>query len=53
MVGDVLKKVRNELGITQAKLAFDAGIDRTYVSELETNKRSPTVDMLFRICDGP
>jgi hypothetical protein len=32
------------------KATFEAGIDRTYVSHLENGHKSPTVDVLFRIC---
>jgi transcriptional regulator with XRE-family HTH domain len=52
MLGDQLKKAREGADLTQEKLAFEAGVDRTYVSQLEHNKKSPTVDVLFRICDA-
>jgi transcriptional regulator with XRE-family HTH domain len=29
-----------------------AGIDRTYVSMLERNIKSPTLETLFRVCDA-
>lgn len=38
--------------MSQEALAFAAGIDRTYLSELENSHKSPTVEMLFRICDA-
>ncbi len=38
------------VGLTQEKLAFAAEVDRTYISMLENDKKSPTVDMLMRIC---
>ena len=38
--------------MSQEKLSFEASIDRSYLSELENNHRSPTVDMLFRVCDA-
>ncbi len=31
-------------------LAFDAQVSRNYVSLLELNEKSPTVDVLLRIC---
>ena len=52
MIGDVQKKTREASGKTQEQLAFDAEIDRTYISQIENNKKSPTIDMLFRICEG-
>jgi len=50
MLGDELKKARTAAQLTQEELSYAAEIDRTYVSMLERNKKSPTVDVLFRIC---
>jgi transcriptional regulator with XRE-family HTH domain len=52
MLGDELRKARNSAKLTQEQLSFAAKIDRTYISQLENNKKSPTVDVLFRICDA-
>lgn len=52
MLGDELRKAREAAGLTQEKLAFAAGLDRTYISQLEHDKKSPTLDVLFRICDA-
>jgi transcriptional regulator with XRE-family HTH domain len=51
-VGLELRKAREEAELTQEELSFAAEIDRTYVSQLERNLKSPTVDVLFRICDA-
>lgn len=50
MIGDELRKSRQKAGLTQEKLAFEAGVDRTYISQLENDKKSPTLEVLFRIC---
>jgi transcriptional regulator with XRE-family HTH domain len=50
MLGDILRKAREEAGLSQEQVAFRAGVDRTYVSQLENDKKSPTVQMLFRLC---
>lgn len=52
MLGDELKRSREAAGMTQEKLSFAAGVDRSYISLLENGKKSPTVDLLFRICDA-
>lgn len=52
MLGDAIRHFREEAGMTQEALAFEAGVDRTYISQLERNKKSPTVDVLFRLCDA-
>ncbi len=50
MLGDELRKCREAAGLSQERLADKAGIDRTYVSILERDRQSPTVDMLIRVC---
>ncbi len=52
MLGDVLRQARIDAGFTQEKLSFEAHVDRTYISELENDHKSPTLDVLFRICDA-
>lgn len=52
MVGTVLQKMRLKVGMTQEELALKAKVDRTYISMLEHNKKSPTLDMLFRLCQA-
>jgi transcriptional regulator with XRE-family HTH domain len=50
LLGEALRQARKATGISQEELAFEAKIDRTYVSQLENGHKSPTVDVLFRIC---
>ena len=50
LLGEALQKARKASGISQEDLAFEAKVDRTYVSQLENGHKSPTVDFLFRIC---
>ena len=50
MLGTELRNARNEAKMTQEQLSFAAEIDRTYISQLENDKKSPTVDVLLRIC---
>ena len=52
MLGDVLRQARIDAGFTQEKLSFEAHVDRTYISELGNDHKSPTLDVLFRICDA-
>jgi transcriptional regulator with XRE-family HTH domain len=52
MMGDELRKLRERAGLTQEQLSFRAGVSRPYVSSLERDLSSPTVDTLFRICDA-
>ncbi len=52
MLGDELRKARKKAGLTQEELSFRANLDRTYISQLENNRKSPTVDVLFRLCEA-
>lgn len=51
MVGEELRAARLAANLTQEKLADEAGISRNYVSLLELNRKSPTVDLLLGLCD--
>jgi transcriptional regulator with XRE-family HTH domain len=52
MLGEELRKARHAAGLTQEELSFRANVHRTYISQLEHDKKSPTVDVLFRLCDA-
>jgi transcriptional regulator with XRE-family HTH domain len=52
MLGDELRNARTAAGLTQEALSFAARIDRTYISQLENNKKSPTIDVLMRLCEA-
>lgn len=43
---------RLKAGMTQEELASKAKVDRTYISMLEHDKKSPTLDILFRLCQA-
>ena len=38
--------------MTQEELSFRADVDRSYISQLENDRKSPTVEMLLRLCDA-
>ncbi|MDB5822125.1 MAG: transcriptional regulator [Herminiimonas sp.] len=44
-----LKRLRLKRGISQEKLALDAGVERAYVGLIERQKSSPTIDMVAKI----
>ncbi|MEM6258209.1 MAG: helix-turn-helix transcriptional regulator [Planctomycetota bacterium] len=50
MLGDELNKARLAKGLSQQTLATKAGVTREYISKLENNRSSPTVDTLLAIC---
>jgi len=51
MLGQRLKQLRKEKGMTQAELAEALGVSTGTVAMWETNKRKPTFEMLERLSD--
>lgn len=52
VVGANVRRLRVERGLTQEKLAFEAGLDLTYVGGIERGRRNPTVVVLGRIAEA-
>ncbi len=48
-LGPRVKRLRRELGLTQAQLAADLGISAPYVALIERNQRPVTADLLLRL----
>lgn len=48
-IGNRIKELRKEKGISQEKLALNAELDRTYVAGVESGKRNPSVKSLEKI----
>ncbi len=44
-----LKRIRNERGWSQRRLATEAGVDQVTVNHIETGKRSPNVETLEKL----
>ena len=49
--GKVLRKRRNQAGISQEKLALACNLDRTYISLLERGLRQPSLSTIFTIAN--
>lgn len=49
LVGLNVRRLRVERGIAQERLAFDAGVDRSYVGGVERGEENPTVDILDKL----
>lgn len=41
--GEVLRRYRTDMNVSQEELAFRAGVDRTFVSRIERGIRQPTI----------
>ena len=44
-----LRRLRQDKGLSQEAFAHEAGIHRTYISDLERGSRNPTITVVDRI----
>lgn len=51
-LGNALRDVRQELGISQEIMAGKAGLSRNYIGEIERGKKSITVYALFELLEA-
>jgi transcriptional regulator with XRE-family HTH domain len=48
-VGKRIKELRNGIEISQESLGLKAGVDRTYVTDVENGRRNVSVEILERV----
>jgi transcriptional regulator with XRE-family HTH domain len=51
-LGENVRRLRNAKGLSQEALALDAGMKRSYLSDLERGTRNPSVRALGRLADA-
>ena len=51
-VGKVIKRAREEKGVSQEVLSGFADIGRTHLSAIERGERKPTLETFFKICEA-
>lgn len=44
-----VRKLRGELGLSQERLAADAGLDRAYLGGIERQAENPTIDVMEKL----
>ena len=52
IIGSNIRELRRANGLSQEKLAAMVGIERGYLSQIETGKKNPSIGKLMRIADG-
>ena len=52
IVGEVIKELRYEKGISQEVMSGLADIGRTHLSAIERGERKPTLETLYRISNA-
>lgn len=48
-IGQRIKQLRKELTLSQEALAYEAEVDRTYITDVENGRRNISVEILERI----
>ena len=51
-LGNNLKEYRKAKGWSQEHLAFEAGLHRTYISELERGRKNCSIDVLEKLAEA-
>lgn len=51
-VGQRIKELRNQIGISQEALANKAEIDRTYVTDVENGRRNISIENLEKLVNA-
>jgi transcriptional regulator with XRE-family HTH domain len=51
-MGEVIASRRKNLGMSQKQLSTRAGIDRAYLSHLETGRTNPSIEVLMKVAAG-
>ena len=52
VVGTNVRKVRQAKGWSQEQLSLETGVDRSYLSELESGKKNVGVEVLAKLANG-
>lgn len=52
VLGTNVRKLRKAKGLSQEELALDAGMKRSYLSDLERGVRNPSVRALGRLAEA-
>jgi transcriptional regulator with XRE-family HTH domain len=49
LFGQEISRIRKNRGISQEELGFQAGVHRTYVSQVERGLKSPTLAVILKL----
>jgi transcriptional regulator with XRE-family HTH domain len=52
ILGNNVRRLRQQRGLTQEKLAFEAEIDLTYIGGIERGRRNPSLLVMARIAEA-
>ncbi|WP_037513997.1 helix-turn-helix domain-containing protein [Sphingopyxis sp. LC81] len=49
ILGQNIRRVRKGQALSQEHLAFKAGVSRSFMSDVETGRRNPTIEVISRL----
>lgn len=52
LIGEVIRKRRNEVGLTQVELGERLGASQSYINRLEAGRINITIGQLGRVCEA-
>lgn len=50
LFGEEIRRIRQEANLSQEDLAYRAKVHRTYISQLERGLKTPSLEVVFRLC---
>ncbi|MEO2077411.1 MAG: helix-turn-helix transcriptional regulator [Bacillus sp. (in: firmicutes)] len=48
-IGEALKAIRKERGLSQEEVALGSELDRSYISDMERNLKSPSITTIVKL----
>lgn len=51
-IGETLREVREVKGYSLSELSLKTGLNKSYLSKIENNKRDPSINVLYSICES-
>lgn len=52
IIGQNVRRIRHEAGLSQEELAFRAKLHRTYISSIERGERNVSIENIFAIAEA-
>lgn len=52
LLGEIIVELREKEDLSQEDLAYDCGMDRSFMSKIETGKTAPSLLTLIRLAQG-
>lgn len=51
-LGEAVRAARQDKGVSQEALAFESGLDRTFISAVERGVRNPSLVSVYALADA-